>query len=120
MVGLQSLPSYNTRPVQSINDFSGVINLWASFLKERGIPTNPYQFKAFLEHIFLYMDDDGIYNGTLEDISQATDLTHYIIRKKLNMLQEYSLLYRRYGLIVVNVKAFDEEGIKNHREGYFC
>lgn len=109
---------FSFEPTEYLPKLEEVINLWTHFisLKERDIVI--HQFRHLFEHILSSMDQEGIYWGTRAELSKSTNLTPYVIRKLLGASHSYNLTFRRYGMIVVNTKAFTAAGLENRKENF--
>lgn len=106
------------KPSNNRNESENVLELWIEFLREKKLEINLMQCRKLLRHVLDLMDKEGVYWGTMQDLTKATGLTAYVIRKQLQTLNSYNLIYRRYGMIMINTKAFTMDGLRNRREDF--
>lgn len=105
-------------PSNEQNESGDVLELWSEFLKRQNLEINQFQLRKLLKHVLDVMDQEGVYWGTMRDLTDSTELTAYVIRKHLQILNSYNLIFRRYGMIMLNTKAFTADGLLNRREDF--
>lgn len=105
-------------PSNKSNEAEEVLELWCEFLKIQKADFNLCQFRKLLRHVLDTMDQEGVYWGSMRELTSSTGLTAYVIRKHLRILNSFNLVYRRYGMIMLNTKAFSADGLLNRREDF--
>ncbi|WP_211656257.1 MULTISPECIES: hypothetical protein [Planococcus] len=96
-----------------------ITQLWKCYLKNIKNEKPHKKFSLILKRLLQLADSQGVVFGTIKELEQTTDSTHYILSKNFNLLAKHGLLFRRNGILVVNVKAFDKNGLKNGAKDFF-
>lgn len=101
------------------NDIKRITRLWERYLTTERQETLHRNFCSILGRLLQQIDRDGVVFGTIKDLEQTTGASRYILVKNFTLLAKYDLLFKRNGILVVNVKAFDEEALEVGAEDFF-
>lgn len=104
----------------SNHEIEKIIELWKCYLKNVKNEKPHKKFHSILKRLLQLIDRHGVVFGTIKELEQSTETTHYILSKNFTLLAKHGLLFRRNGILVVNVKAFNEHELKNGAKDFFA